>query len=65
MNNFDIKPTIEPHDHYQNAYLKLSEAVEAIKKLTPEEQHRLGCEYFGIKTKEEAIAFVLRLIQGV
>lgn len=65
MNDFDIKATIEPHDPYQDAYLKLSEAIEAIKKLTPEEQHRLGCEYFGIKTKEEAIAFVLRLIQGV
>ena len=65
MNGFDIKATIEPHDPYQNAYLKLSEAIESIKNLTPEEKHRLGCEYFGIKTKEEAIAFVLRLIQGV
>lgn len=65
MNDFDFKSTIEPRDPYQNAYLKLSEAIEAIKKLTPEEQHRLGCEYFGIKTKEEAITFVLRLIQGV
>lgn len=65
MNGFDIKATIEPRDPYQDAYLKLSEAIEAIKKLTPEEKHRLGCEYFGIKTKEEAFAVVLRLIQGV
>lgn len=65
MNDFDIKVTIDPHDPYQDAYLKLNEAVEAIKKLTPDERRRLACEFFGIKTKEEAAAVILHHLQGM
>lgn len=65
MNGFDIKPSIEPHDRYRNAFLKLGEAVDALRMLTPAEQERLACEFFGAKSKEEIIQFIIRRIQGV
>lgn len=65
MRNFDVKPSIEPHDRYQKAHFKLAEAVEAIRKLTPDEQKRLTFEFFGAKSKEEIIQAVLRIMQGI
>ena len=65
MNNFDIKPSIEPHDNYQNAFLKLNEAVDALKKLTPAEIHQLLYDFFGIKTKEELIQAILQRFQNI
>lgn len=65
MNGFDIKPSIEPHDHYQKAFLKLGEALDAIRMLSPAEQERLAYEFFGVKSKEEAMQLIIRRIQGV
>ena len=62
MNDYDIKPSIELHNDYKNALLKLTEAMHAIQKLTPAEKERLAFEYFNIKTKEELIQAVLRTL---
>lgn len=62
MNDFDIKPSIELHDDYKNALLKLTEAMCAIQKLPPAEKERLAFEFFNIKTKEELIQAVLRSV---
>ena len=64
MNGFDIKPSIEPHDRYQKAFLKLGEAMDAVRELTPTEQERLAYEFFGVKTKEEVLQLILHRIQG-
>ena len=64
MNVFDIKPSIEPHDRYQKAFLKLGEAMDAVRELTPAEQERLAYDFFGVRTKEEVLQLILRRIQG-
>ncbi len=64
MNQFEIKPSIEPNDHYQKAFLKLAEAFDAINMLTPDEQKRLACDFFGAKATEEAIRTLFLLIRG-
>lgn len=65
MNGFDIKPSIEPHDRYQKAFLKLVEAMDAIKMLTPAEQERLAFDFLGVRSKEEAIQTLARFIHGM
>ena len=65
MNGFDIKPSIEPHDRYQKAFLKLIEAREAVRQLTPDEQERLAFDFLGVRTKEEAIKSMAQFIQGI
>ena len=64
MNGFDIKPSIEPHDRYNNARIKLGEAVNAIKMLTPAEQEQLAYEFLNVRSKEEVIQLIIRQIQG-
>lgn len=65
MNGFEIKPSIEPHDRYQKAFLKLVEAMDAIKMLTPAEQERLAYEFLGIRSKEEALQVFFRFFQSI
>lgn len=65
MNGFDIKPSIEPHDRYQKALLKLIEAGEAVRQLTPDEQERLTYDFLGVRSKEEAIQTLVRFIHGL
>ena len=65
MNGFDIKPSIEPHDRYQKALLKLLEAKEAIQQLTPDEQKRLAFDFLGVRSREEAIQSLTRFILGI
>ncbi|MBR6525597.1 MAG: hypothetical protein IKT57_06470 [Clostridia bacterium] len=47
MKGYDIKPSIEPQDNYQKAYLKLREFMDALRNLTPAERERLAYEFFG------------------
>ena len=44
MDNFDVKLDIEPKDHYGKAKQAISQAMEAISKLSPVEQDRLARE---------------------
>lgn len=64
MNQFEIKPSIEPSDRYQKAFCKLAEAFDAISRLTPNEQKQLVYEFFGAKATEDAARSLLFLIRG-
>ena len=44
MDNFDVKLDIEPKDNYGKAKQAISQAMEAISKLSPVEQDRLARE---------------------
>jgi hypothetical protein len=60
MDNFDVKLDIEPKDNYGKAKQAISQAMEAISKLSPVEQDRLARELLTAETYNLLISFLQR-----
>ena len=60
MDNFDIKLDIEPKDNYGKAKQAISQAMEAISKLSPVEQDRLARELLTAEKYNLLISFLQR-----
>lgn len=60
MDNFDVKLDIEPKDNYGKAKQAISQAMEAISKLSPVEQDRLARELLTAEKYSLLISFLQR-----
>lgn len=60
MDNFDVKLDIEPKDNYGKAKQAISQAMEAISKLSPVEQDRLARELLTTEKYNLLISFLQR-----
>lgn len=58
MDNFDVKLDIEPKDNYGKAKQAISQAMEAISKLSPVEQDRLARELLTAEKYNLLISFL-------
>jgi len=59
MENYKIKPTIEPTNKYKKAKMDLLQAMMSIGELSPQEREQLATELFGV----EKVAAVCNLMQ--
>ena len=60
MDNFDVKLDIEPKDNYGKAKQAISQAMEAISKLSSVEQDRLARELLTAEKYNLLISFLQR-----
>lgn len=60
VDNFDVKMNIEPKDNYGKAKQAISQAIEAITKLSPIEQDRLARELLTAEKYNLLISLLLR-----
>lgn len=60
MDNFDVTLDIEPKDNYGKAKQAISQAMEAISKLSPVEQDRLARELLTAEKYNLLISFLQR-----
>lgn len=57
MNNYRIKPELEPTDKYEKAKQDLLKAIKSMQDLSPEERRVLAHEVFGAAYVERAMKF--------
>lgn len=61
MNNYRIKPELEPTDKYEKAKQDLLKAKKSIEDLSPEEQRALVQELFGAARAEMIMKFLMSI----
>ena len=61
MNNYRIKPELEPTDKYEKAKQDFLKAKKSIEDLSPEEQRALAQEVFGAARAEMIMKFLMSI----
>ena len=65
MNNYRIKPELEPTDKYEKAKQDLLKAKKSIEDLSPEEQRALAQEVFGAARVEMVMKLLMSIAPNI